>query len=63
MSPSTAILFPGQGSQTADMRASVESARPDLLELVTAAVGEDPFPRADEGTRWAQLRDVELVYA
>jgi [acyl-carrier-protein] S-malonyltransferase len=54
MSPSTAILFPGQGSQTVDMRATVERARPDLLELVVAAVGEDPFPRAEEGTRWAQ---------
>jgi malonyl CoA-acyl carrier protein transacylase len=54
MIPSTAILFPGQGSQTADMRATVERARPDLLELVVAAVGEDPFPRAEEGTRWAQ---------
>jgi malonyl CoA-acyl carrier protein transacylase len=54
MSPSTAILFPGQGSQTADMRATVERVRPDLLELVATAVGEDPFPRAEEGTRWAQ---------
>ena len=54
MSPSTAILFPGQRSQTADMRATVERARPDLLDLVTVAVGEDPFPRAEEGTRWAQ---------
>ncbi len=54
MSPSTAILFPGQGSQTADMRATVERVRPDLLELVHAAVGEDPFARAEEGTRWAQ---------
>ncbi len=54
MSPSTAILFPGQGSQTADMRATVERVRPDLLELVTTAVGDDPFPRAQEGTRWAQ---------
>ncbi|HEX8977399.1 MAG TPA: ACP S-malonyltransferase [Solirubrobacteraceae bacterium] len=50
----TAILFPGQGSQTADMREAVARARPDLLELVTAAVGEDPFPRAGEGTNFAQ---------
>jgi [acyl-carrier-protein] S-malonyltransferase len=54
MTRSTAILFPGQGSQTADMRETVQRARPDLLELVAAAVGEDPFPRAQEGTRWAQ---------
>src|SRR5918996_1195193 len=37
-----AMLFPGQGSQTADMRDQVERHRPDLLE------------RAGDGTRWAQ---------
>ncbi len=50
----TALLFPGQGSQTADMRDSVERARPDLLELALAVVGEDLFERAADGTRWAQ---------
>ncbi|MGI8624097.1 MAG: ACP S-malonyltransferase [Solirubrobacteraceae bacterium] len=50
----TAILFPGQGSQTPEMRERVEALRPDLLELVTDCVGEDPFPRADEDTRFAQ---------
>jgi [acyl-carrier-protein] S-malonyltransferase len=50
----TAILFPGQGSQTAGMRDDVERLRPDLLELVIEAVGEDPFPRADDGTQFAQ---------
>jgi [acyl-carrier-protein] S-malonyltransferase len=50
----TAILFPGQGSQTPEMRDRVERVRPDLLELVIDAVGEDPFPRADEGTNFAQ---------
>src|SRR4051794_16721134 len=45
-----AVLFPGQGSQTPDMRRRVESERPDLLALA----GEEPFERADEGTRWAQ---------
>ncbi len=50
----TAILFPGQGSQTADMRDTVERERPDLLALVIDAVGEDPFPRAAEGTNFAQ---------
>jgi [acyl-carrier-protein] S-malonyltransferase len=54
MSTTTAILFPGQGSQTADMRETVERTRPELLELVTTAVGEDPFPRAGEGTNFAQ---------
>jgi [acyl-carrier-protein] S-malonyltransferase len=54
MRPTTAILFPGQGSQTADMREAVEHTRPELLEMVIAAVGEDPFPRAGEGTNFAQ---------
>jgi [acyl-carrier-protein] S-malonyltransferase len=50
----TALLFPGQGSQTADMREQVERHRPDLLELARAEVSDDLFDRADEGTRWAQ---------
>jgi [acyl-carrier-protein] S-malonyltransferase len=47
-------LFPGQGSQTPDMRDLVAERAPDLLERVTALVGEDPFPRAGESTRFAQ---------
>lgn len=50
----TAALFPGQGSQVADMRDQVESVRPDLIAAATAAVGEDPFPRVEEGTRFQQ---------
>ena len=50
----TALLFPGQGSQTDDMRETVERHRPDLLELALAEVGADLFDRATEGTRWAQ---------
>jgi [acyl-carrier-protein] S-malonyltransferase len=50
----TALLFPGQGSQTADMREMVELHRPDLLELAEREVGPDLFDRATEGTRWAQ---------
>lgn len=49
-----AILFPGQGSQAAGMREQVERWRPDLVLLARAAVGDDPFERADEGTRFAQ---------
>jgi [acyl-carrier-protein] S-malonyltransferase len=49
-----AVLFPGQGSQTADMREQVERHRPDLLELAAVEVSGDLFERADEGTRWAQ---------
>jgi [acyl-carrier-protein] S-malonyltransferase len=54
MSSATAILFPGQGSQTPEMRDLVARVRPDLLDLAVRVVGEDPFPRADEGTNFAQ---------
>jgi len=47
-------LFPGQGSQTPEMRDLLAHRAPDLLERVTALVGEDPFPRAGESTRFAQ---------
>jgi len=50
----TAILFPGQGSQTPQMREQVERHRPDLLEAACEVVGEDPFARVEEGTRFAQ---------
>jgi [acyl-carrier-protein] S-malonyltransferase len=49
-----AMLFPGQGSQTADMREAVERHRPDLLELARSEVSDDLFERATDGTRWAQ---------
>jgi [acyl-carrier-protein] S-malonyltransferase len=49
-----AMLFPGQGSQTSDMRDQVERHRPDLLQLAQAEVSEDLFERAGDGTRWAQ---------
>lgn len=50
----TAILFPGQGSQTPEMRERVAAVRPDLLACACEAVGDDPFLRADEDTRFAQ---------
>lgn len=50
----TAILFPGQGSQTTEMRETVAAVRPDLLSLAEQVVGEDPFARVEEGTRFAQ---------
>src|SRR5205085_6516216 len=52
--PTTAILFPGQGSQTYDMRATVERFRPELLEAAFQVVGEDLFARVGDGTRFAQ---------
>jgi [acyl-carrier-protein] S-malonyltransferase len=50
----TAGLFPGQGSQTDDLREHVERVVPELLERCIALVGEDPFPRVRESTRFAQ---------
>ncbi len=50
----TALLFPGQGSQTNGMRALVVSTRPDLFEAVCELVGDDPFRLVDESTRYAQ---------
>jgi malonyl CoA-acyl carrier protein transacylase len=49
-----ALLFPGQGSHVEGMRDEVERARPDLLELAIEAVGDDPFERAADSTRFAQ---------
>jgi [acyl-carrier-protein] S-malonyltransferase len=54
MATRTAILFPGQGSQTPEMRELVARERPNLLQAAIDAVGEDPFPRADDGTNFAQ---------
>ncbi len=48
------MLFPGQGSQTATMRDTVAAVRPDLLDAVCDLVGDDPFERVDESTRFAQ---------
>lgn len=50
----TALLFPGQGSQTPEMREQVARVRPDLLTLAIEVVGDDPFLRVDDGTAFAQ---------
>src|SRR3954454_22778739 len=49
-----ALLFPGQGSQTPDMRDHVDRELPWLLERCVELVGEDPFERVEESTRFAQ---------
>jgi malonyl CoA-acyl carrier protein transacylase len=49
-----AALFPGQGSHTPEMRDLVAQRAPELLDKVTELVGEDPFARVEENTRFAQ---------
>ena len=50
----TALLFPGQGSQAPGMRDAVERARPDLLERATELCSADPFSCLELGTRYLQ---------
>src|SRR4051794_15978181 len=50
----TAVLFPGQGSQERGMRDLVAEHAPDLLDLCLNLIGDDPFERIDESTRFAQ---------
>ena len=49
-----ALLFPGQGSQQPQMRDTVAEVSPELLEHCFDLVGDDPFERVDESTRFAQ---------
>ena len=49
-----ALLFPGQGSHTPNMRDDVARQRPELLDRCVELVGEDPFARVEESTRFAQ---------
>jgi malonyl CoA-acyl carrier protein transacylase len=50
----SAVLFPGQGVGDASSRELVAAVRPDLLELATELVGDDPFEHMSEGTAYAQ---------
>jgi [acyl-carrier-protein] S-malonyltransferase len=50
----TAVLFPGQGSLTPDAGDHARAAWPELVERACELVGDDPFARADESTRFAQ---------
>ena len=53
-SAETALLFPGQGSQTSTMAAVSAAQRPDLVEQARAELGADPFEAIAEGTHFAQ---------
>ncbi|HUB98654.1 MAG TPA: ACP S-malonyltransferase [Solirubrobacterales bacterium] len=50
----SAILFPGQGSQTAGMASVTAAQRPDLLSQAREELGADPFEQIAEGTHFAQ---------
>ncbi len=52
--PSTAVLFPGQGSHVDGMGDMVASADPQLHARCLELVGDDAFARAGEDTRFAQ---------
>lgn len=48
------VLFPGQGSETTNMRERVERYCPELLVAAIELIGEDPFTRVRDGTAFAQ---------
>ncbi len=50
----TAYLFPGQGAQRADALVAVRRDAPDLLACCVDLLGDEPFTRCDESTRFAQ---------
>lgn len=50
----TAIVFPGQGSQTQDMESLAATWRPDLLASMRALLGSDPFAGLATSTALAQ---------
>lgn len=52
--PATALLFPGQGSLTADGAELARSLCPELVERATALLGGDPFEHAADSTEFAQ---------
>ncbi len=57
-SPTTAALFPGQGTDVAGLREETAGLRPDLVLLLDdvagAGAGADAFARSTESTRFAQ---------
>jgi [acyl-carrier-protein] S-malonyltransferase len=51
---STAVLFPGQGSLTPDAPEHARDVCPQLVDLASELVGDDPFKLAHERTDFAQ---------
>lgn len=50
----TALLFPGQGSQSGAMHELAHEHCPELIAQAAAELGADPFERIDEGTSYLQ---------
>jgi [acyl-carrier-protein] S-malonyltransferase len=50
----TAVLFPGQGSLTAETAAAARGGWPELAERAAELCGDDPFARYADSTRFAQ---------
>jgi [acyl-carrier-protein] S-malonyltransferase len=51
----TALLFPGQGAPAARWADAVRELRPDLIELGSELLGDDPFERLGESTEYDQV--------
>ena len=54
MTERLALAFPGQGSHEEGMRDVVARWRPELLDTLAAAAGDDAFERAEKSTAAAQ---------
>jgi [acyl-carrier-protein] S-malonyltransferase len=52
--PRSALLFPGQGSQSRAMRELADEHCPELISQAVAELGENPFERLEEGTMYLQ---------
>ena len=52
--PLTAVLFPGQGSLTPDSPEHARAVCPELVELASELLGDDPFRLVHERTDYAQ---------
>jgi [acyl-carrier-protein] S-malonyltransferase len=52
--PLTAVLFPGQGSLTSDSPEHARAVCPELVELASELLGDDPFRLVHERTDYAQ---------
>jgi malonyl CoA-acyl carrier protein transacylase len=53
-SADTALLFPGQGSQTSTMAAVAVAQLPELVDQAAGELGGDPFEGISAGTHFAQ---------